>query len=279
MSVQEYSPDGTAGAATPADIVAAVERASTRRTTPNGAGEVVWHIWGKGDPVVLVHGGTGSWRHWIRNIEYLARDFQIIAPDIPGSGDSSSPEPPITAESVARPITEGIKTILGPDHRLRHRRFLDGRIGRELCRLPIRRAGREPGPGLQLRHQSAARRDGAAALLAAVADRSGKARGTPQESQHPDDPRPRQDRRARALCAGREFRRARACAASTFRPPARSRKVWPASKENSPASGASATPRRRPIFAERKALLQKFQPGSPFDNHSRCRTLGAIRGV
>ena len=73
MSVQEYSPDGTAGAATPADIVAAVERASTRRTTPNGAGEVVWHIWGKGDPVVLVHGGTGSWRHWIRNIEYLAR--------------------------------------------------------------------------------------------------------------------------------------------------------------------------------------------------------------
>ncbi len=115
MSVQEYSPDGTAGAATPADIVAAVELASTRRTTPNGAGEVVWHIWGKGDPVVLVHGGTGSWRHWIRNIEYLARDFQIIAPDIPGSGDSSSPEPPITAESVARPITEGIKTILGPD--------------------------------------------------------------------------------------------------------------------------------------------------------------------
>jgi pimeloyl-ACP methyl ester carboxylesterase len=115
MSVQEYSRDTGAGTATPADIVAAVERASTRRTTPNGAGEVVWHIWGKGDPVVLVHGGTGSWRHWIRNIEYLAQDFQIIAPDIPGSGDSSSPEPPITAMTVAAPICAGIKSILGPN--------------------------------------------------------------------------------------------------------------------------------------------------------------------
>src|SRR4051812_14467085 len=115
MSVQEYSRDATPGPVIPADTVAAVERASTRRTTPNGAGEVVWHIGGKGAPLVLVHGGTGSWRHWIRNIEYLAQDFQIIAPDIPGSGDSSSPEPPITPQSVARPITEGIKTILGPD--------------------------------------------------------------------------------------------------------------------------------------------------------------------
>jgi pimeloyl-ACP methyl ester carboxylesterase len=115
MSVQEHSRDAAAGAKSPAEIVSAIERASTLRTTPNGAGEVVWHIWGKGAPVVLVHGGTGSWRHWIRNIEYLAQDFQIIAPDIPGSGDSGTPEPPITAESVSRPLSEGIKAILGPD--------------------------------------------------------------------------------------------------------------------------------------------------------------------
>jgi len=50
MSVQEYSPDRTAGAATPADIVAAVERASTRRTTPNGAGEVVRRVLSGSEP-------------------------------------------------------------------------------------------------------------------------------------------------------------------------------------------------------------------------------------
>ena len=68
--------------------------------------------------------------------------FRSSLPTFRAPANSSSPEPPITAESVARPITEGIKTILGPDHRLRHRRFLDGRIGRGLCRLPMP-AGRQ----------------------------------------------------------------------------------------------------------------------------------------
>ena len=76
---------------TPADTVAALERASTRRTTPNHEGEVVWHIWGTGKPLVLLHGGTGSWLHWVRNIEPLARDFMLVVPDIPGSGESGDP--------------------------------------------------------------------------------------------------------------------------------------------------------------------------------------------
>ena len=114
MSVQDVQ-DMTAGRSTPAEFVAALDRASTRRTTPNGAGEVVWRIWGRGDPLVLVHGGTGSWMHWVRNIEDLAQDFLVIAPDIPGSGESSSPEPPITAERVAAALGAGVKTIIGPD--------------------------------------------------------------------------------------------------------------------------------------------------------------------
>jgi 2-hydroxy-6-oxonona-2,4-dienedioate hydrolase len=117
MSVEEHTRDITAGPGTPAELVAALDRASTRRTTPNGAGEVVWRIWGRGDPLVLSHGGTGSWMHWVRNIEHLAQDFQVIAPDIPGSGESSSPEPPITAERVAAALCAGLKTIIGQDTR------------------------------------------------------------------------------------------------------------------------------------------------------------------
>ena len=205
MSVQEYSPDRTAGAATPADIVAAVERASTRRTTPNGAGEVVWHIWGKGDPVVLVHGGTGSWRHWIRNIEYLARDFQIIAPDIPGSGDSSSPEPPITAESVARPITEGIKTILGPDQGYAIAGFSMGGLvasyvayqsGGQAESLVLVSSSGTNLPRAEMEPLHSWRR---------LPTEAQKREAHRKNYEHPDDPRPRQDRRPRALCAGREF--------------------------------------------------------------------------
>src|SRR5262249_56865163 len=87
-------------AMTPTDFIAALERASTRRTTPLGAGEIVWNTWGHGKPLLLLHGGTGSWMHWIRNVDVLARDAMVVVPDLPGSGDSSNPAPPISAASI-----------------------------------------------------------------------------------------------------------------------------------------------------------------------------------
>ena len=97
----------------PADFIAALERACARRTTPNGAGEVVWRIWGTGAPLVLLHGGTGSWMHWMRNIEELARDFTLLVPDLPGSGESSSPQPPISADGIAATLSHGLTTLIG----------------------------------------------------------------------------------------------------------------------------------------------------------------------
>jgi len=98
---------------TPADFIAALDRACARRTTPIGAGEVVWRIWGAGAPLVLLHGGTGSWMHWMRNIEQLARDFTLLVPDLPGSGESSSPQPPISADGIAATLSHGLTTLVG----------------------------------------------------------------------------------------------------------------------------------------------------------------------
>jgi 2-hydroxy-6-oxonona-2,4-dienedioate hydrolase len=105
-----------AGQITPAALIAAIDAAGTRRTTPNG-GDVVWRIWGRGDPLVLLHGGTGSWLHWVRNIEPLARDFMLIVPDLPGSGESGMPAPPISAETMAAALREGLATLIGPETR------------------------------------------------------------------------------------------------------------------------------------------------------------------
>src|SRR6059058_5768790 len=101
---------------TPNDFIAALDRASERYKTRMGnSGELVWRIWGRGhgEPLVLLHGGTGSWLHWVRNVDALAHDFRVLAPDLPGSGESASPTPPVTAERVARSVSFGLASILG----------------------------------------------------------------------------------------------------------------------------------------------------------------------
>ena len=46
------------------------------------------HRSGSGPDVVLFHGGMGSWKHWIRNIEPLAARFSVHALDHPAYGAS-----------------------------------------------------------------------------------------------------------------------------------------------------------------------------------------------
>ena len=45
--------------------------------------------WGRGPDLVLFHGGMGSWKHWIRNVEPLAERFTVHALDHPSYGDSA----------------------------------------------------------------------------------------------------------------------------------------------------------------------------------------------
>jgi 2-hydroxy-6-oxonona-2,4-dienedioate hydrolase len=105
----------------PAEFIAALDRASTRYTTPLvtplvtslGDGHIVWRCWGEGTPLVLLHGGTGSWLHWIRNVEALSRDMMVMVPDLPGSGESASPQPPFSAESIAAMLLQGLDQIIG----------------------------------------------------------------------------------------------------------------------------------------------------------------------
>jgi 2-hydroxy-6-oxonona-2,4-dienedioate hydrolase len=98
-------------------LIDSLDKTSTRRATPVGDGELVWRIWGRGEPLVLLHGGTGSWMHWMRNIEDLSRDYMLLVPDIPGSGDSASPGLPTSVEQVAAALVAGIDAIIGPQAR------------------------------------------------------------------------------------------------------------------------------------------------------------------
>lgn len=98
----------------PADTVARIERLSRRVATPCGDGSMVWRLWGHGAPLLLLHGGYGSWTHWLRNVESLATRYTVIAPDMPGLGDSATPPQPHTAEALAAIIGRGLDAIVPP---------------------------------------------------------------------------------------------------------------------------------------------------------------------
>jgi pimeloyl-ACP methyl ester carboxylesterase len=96
----------------PAEIDRRFEASGDRATTPCYDGEMVWRNWGDGPPLVLLHGGYGSWRHWIRNIGPLSVSRRLYVADIPGLGDSASVPLPHTAEKLAGIIVDGIGRLI-----------------------------------------------------------------------------------------------------------------------------------------------------------------------
>ena len=89
-------------------------RSARQHTTPCGSGHVVWREWGDGPSLVLLHGGFGSWLHWVRNIQALSTRFRVLAVDMPGLGDSAMPTEAASPDSIATPIADGLVSLL-PD--------------------------------------------------------------------------------------------------------------------------------------------------------------------
>ncbi len=95
-----------------------LERTARRWETPCGDGTMAWRGWGQGPAVLLLHGGGGSWRHWARNLAALATDHTVLAPDLPGLGDSAQAPDPVGAQVIADLVLRGLKEVLEPDARV-----------------------------------------------------------------------------------------------------------------------------------------------------------------
>jgi len=60
--------------------------------------KVVYQTEGHGEPVILLHGNGLSHGMWKYNIGPLSRRFRVIAPDLPGFGNSDKPDAPYGVE-------------------------------------------------------------------------------------------------------------------------------------------------------------------------------------
>jgi 2-hydroxy-6-oxonona-2,4-dienedioate hydrolase len=73
---------------------------------------MMWRVWGDGAPLVLLHGGAGSWRHWLPTIEALRGERMVVAPDLPGLGESAN-VPASAEDGGASIVAAGLSELLG----------------------------------------------------------------------------------------------------------------------------------------------------------------------
>lgn len=103
--------------ATALGLIDRLDNAATHLHTPCGNGQMRWRSWGDGPPLVLLHGGFGSWMHWVRNIEPLSERFRVIAADLPGLGESDVPPDPDapSAAVIGAIVAAGLREILADE--------------------------------------------------------------------------------------------------------------------------------------------------------------------
>jgi 2-hydroxy-6-oxonona-2,4-dienedioate hydrolase len=88
--------------------IAALDRSAVRRDVAlPGGGSMAWRRFGKGPPLAMIHGGHGSWLHWIRNIDALCERHTVWLPDLPGYGDSD----PIESSGVEEIVDAVVRSL------------------------------------------------------------------------------------------------------------------------------------------------------------------------
>jgi pimeloyl-ACP methyl ester carboxylesterase len=118
----------TVSAAQPASQTASIGGFEAKFVEVNGI-NTRYYDQGSGDPLLLVHGGpwegTSSANDWSRNIEGLAKQFRVLAPDNLGNGATGNPgradEADFTMEGQIKHLIQFIETMdVGPVNIVAH---------------------------------------------------------------------------------------------------------------------------------------------------------------
>ena len=87
---------------------------------------------GEGDPIVFIHGLSGSWQNWLEQLPAFARRHRVIAFDLPGFGQSPMPPEKISIAGYGR-LVDRLLDTLGVPRAVIVGNSMGGFIGAELA--------------------------------------------------------------------------------------------------------------------------------------------------
>jgi pimeloyl-ACP methyl ester carboxylesterase len=102
-----------------------------RRLTIDGREVNVVDSGGDKPPILWVHGLGGRWQNWLLNLPAFMRDHRVIAPDLPGFGESEMPRGEISIGRYARTL-DRICDELGVDAAVVVGNSMGGFVGAEM---------------------------------------------------------------------------------------------------------------------------------------------------
>ena len=96
------------------NYLSAIEKNCNKVFIKSKDSKVCWRSWGKGKPLILLHGGYGSWAHWIKQAIPFSKNYNVLIPDMPGFGESDDLTLPHTPEKISANIAETLLKLISP---------------------------------------------------------------------------------------------------------------------------------------------------------------------
>ena len=97
------------------NYLSAIEKNCNKVFIKSKDSKVCWRSWGKGKPLILLHGGYGSWAHWIKQAIPFSENYNVLIPDMPGFGESEDLTLPHTPEKISANIAETLLKLISPE--------------------------------------------------------------------------------------------------------------------------------------------------------------------
>jgi len=97
------------------NYLSAIEKNCNKVLIKSKDSKVCWRSWGKGKPLILLHGGYGSWAHWIKQTIPFSKNYNVLIPDMPGFGESEDLTLPHTPEKISANIAETLLKLISPE--------------------------------------------------------------------------------------------------------------------------------------------------------------------